>query len=285
MWLDGGIYLILLTLQVSNSHSHHHHHFTCYLYDLFSSSVVTTSPELSHYADYLRGVYNTFPPTPSKVFIKLALVKKEKVSQAQADNFTRLTLRGDIDQILQVKEPIEMDDILKADDKVRLVVVEGAPGIGKSTLAWELCRQWPTLESLKRFSLVVLLRLREEGVQSATNISDLFKHHNNTLSKHVGEEVERREGDGVLFVFDGFDEFPSELRERSLVMDIISGSKLPKATVLVTSRPSASAQLLSLLQTGIGKHIEVVESYVCVYIAGDSSCADKKSPVQSAESK
>ena len=47
-------------------------------------------------------------------------------------------------------------------------------GIGKSTLAWELCRQWSTLESLKRFSLVVLLRLREEGVQSATDISDLF---------------------------------------------------------------------------------------------------------------
>ena len=43
------------------------------------------------------------------------------------------------------------------------------------------------------------------------------------------------------------------------MMEIISGSKyLPKATVLVTSRPSASAQLQALLQTGIGKYIEVV---------------------------
>ena len=200
-----------------------------------------------------------FPPTSSKVFIKLALVKKEKVSRADADKFTCLTLQGDVDQILQVKEPIEMDDILKAGDKVRLVVVEGAPGIGKSTLAWELCQQWPTLESLKRFSLVVLLRLREEGVQSAKHISDLFYHCDKQLSRHVGEEVEKREGDSVLFVFDGFDEFPSTLREKSLVMDIISGSKyLPKATVLVTSRPSASAQLQALLQAGIGKHIEVV---------------------------
>ena len=194
------------------------------------------------------------------MFIKLALVKKEKVSRTQADNFTRLTLRGDIDQILGLKEPIEMDDILKADDKVRLVVVEGAPGIGKSTLAWELCRQWPTLESLKRFSLVVLLRLREEGVQSATDISDLFPCGDDPgLSSLVAQEVKRENGNGVLFVFDGFDEFPSELQKKSLVMDIISGSKyLPKATVLVTSRPSASAQLQALLQTGIGKHIEVV---------------------------
>ena len=233
-----------------------------------SPSVPTTSPVLSRYADFLRAVYSTcpvaksdkFPPTLSEVFIKLALVKKKKMSQAQADNFTRLTLQGDIDQILGIKEPIEMDDILKADDKVRLVVVEGAPGIGKSTLAWELCRQWPTLESLKRFSLVVLLRLQEEGVQSATHISDLFPCGDDpVLSSLVAQQVKRENGNGVLFVFDGFDEFPSELREKSLVMDIISGSKyLPKATVLLTSRPSASAQLQVLLQTGISKRIEVV---------------------------
>ena len=201
-----------------------------------------------------------FPPIPNKVFIKLALVKKEKMSQTQVDKFTRLTLRGDIDQILGFKEPIEMKDILNADDKIRLVVVEGAPGIGKSTLAWELCRQWLTLESLKRFSLVVLLRLREEGVQSATDISDLFPCGDDPdLSCLVAQEVKSENGGGVLFVFDGFDEFPYERHEKSLVMDIIRGSThLPKATVLVTSRPSASAQLQNLLQTGIGKHIEVV---------------------------
>ena len=210
------------------------------------------------------------------MFIKLALVKKKKVSRAQADKFTHLTLQGDIDQILQVKEPTEMDNILKEDDKTRLVVVEGAPGIGKNTLAWELCRQWPTLESLKRFSLVVLLRLREERVQSATDISDLFYHHDTQLSRHVGEEVEKREGDAVLFVFDGFDEFPSELRKKSLVMDIIRGALyLPRATVLVTSRPSASAQLQSLLQTGIGKHIEVVGfSEKEIFTYADSILAD-----------
>ena len=191
------------------------------------------------------------------MYIKLALVKKEKVSRAENDSFTHLALQGDIDTV--PNEQIEMDDILKAEDKTRLVVVEGAPGIGKSTFAWELSRQWSILESLKRFSLVVLLRLREEGVQTAIHITDLLYHHDSELRRRVGEEVERREGEGVLFVFDGFDEFPAELREKSLVTDIISGSTyLPRATVLVTSRPSATAQLQSLFQTSIGKHIEIV---------------------------
>ena len=198
-----------------------------------------------------------WPPTPSITYIRLALVKKEKVSQGEADHFTRLTLQGEIDTILKTKQPITMEDVLK-DSDTRLVVVEGAPGIGKSTLAWELCRQWPTLKSLKRFSLVVLLRLREEGVQTATAISDLLYHRNTELCRCVGEEVERRKGEGLLLVFDGFDEFPAELRRKSLVADVISGSYLPKATVLVTSRPSATAELLSVCQARVGKHIEVV---------------------------
>ena len=223
---------------------------------------------ISKYADLLRDKYalssvapsDKFPPTTNMVFIKLALVKKEKLSKAQDDKLIFQTLRGDIDKILEEKEPIEMDDILKADDKIRLVVVEGAPGIGKSTLAWELCRQWRVQKSLKQFSLVVLLRLREEGVRSATDLSDFFPCGDYpSLSRLVAQKVKADNGEGVLFVFDGFDEFPSDLREKShIVIDIIKGSKLPKATVLVTSRPSASAQLQALLQTSIDKHIEVV---------------------------
>lgn len=143
-------------------------------------SLIAPSPLIS-YADYLTEVYrrkrvandpDKWPPTPSKTYIKLALVKKEKISPGQADQFTRLTLQGYIDQILKIKQPIEMDDILKQEEgEVRLVLVEGAPGIGKSTFAWELCRQWHTLKSLKHFSLIVLLRLREESMQRAKSVS------------------------------------------------------------------------------------------------------------------
>ena len=224
------------------------------------------STPLTCYADYLRAVYATspvaidrdkWPPSPSTMYIRLALIKRDRMSRGEADHFTCLTLQGHVDQILQAKQPTTMEDILKEND-TRLVVVEGAPGIGKSTFAWELCRRWPMLESLKCFSLVVLLRLREEGVQTATAISDLLHHRNKELCRCVGEEVEKREGEDVLFVFDGFDEFPAELRRKSLVAEVITGSYLPKATVLVTSRPSATAELLSVCQAHVSKHIEVV---------------------------
>ena len=219
------------------------------------------------YADYLKGVYsrNLLAPdddkglrTPGDVFIKLALVKKEQVSREKADKFTRLTLTGDVDEILKEKQSILIKDVMTLDENIHLVVVEGAPGIGKSTLAWELCRQWPTLQSMKCFSLVVLLRLREEGVQASKTISDLFPYPvTPDLSIIVGDKIEEQLGENVLFVFDGFDEFPAKFRKAdSLIMKVIRGFSLPKATVLVTSRPSATRDLLTGCKSY--KHIEVV---------------------------
>ena len=202
--------------------------------------------------------YDKWPLTPSRIYIKLALVKKERTNRAEADKFTRLTLRGEIDQILKVKQPIEIDDIFNKEDMSHLIIVEGAPGIGKSTFAWELCREWPARESLKQFSLVVFNRLREKQVQNATTLNELLYHKNDELRSNVRKTVEEQEGENVLFIFDGFDEFPASCYHRSLVMDLICGTYLPKATIVVTSRPSATRELINICRRTVDKHIEVV---------------------------
>ena len=229
---------------------------------------------VSDYAKYLQSIYANAPLTyPDKFtpdittnYIKLALVKKHGIkSQREADEFTHLTLKEDVDDILQIKKEIKIDDMFKADESkhVRLVVVEGAPGIGKSTFALELCRQWPLRKSLQCFYLVVLLRLRETEVQTAKYIRDLFWGGESHDSNIIYEEVSKENGKGVLFVFDGFDEYPPELRESSdsdsPVMNLLQGAReLPEATILVTSRPSVKTALQPLMRNKNTKHIEIV---------------------------
>ena len=204
-------------------------------------------------------------PEVSTPYIKLALVKGAKVSNLKdANEFTRLTLEGDLDLIFQHKEEISMDKVftLDSDSKLRLVIVEGAPGIGKSTFVLELCRQWPKMLSLQPFSLVVLLKLRDEEIRLAKGVGDLLPWEDHpTDHATLVEEVTKREGEGVLILFDGFDEFPAHLRQSpstSYVMKVLHGKALPRATVLVTSRPSARIHLQPLMRSNSTKLIEVV---------------------------
>ena len=208
------------------------------------------SSAISHYHTYLKYVYgnspispNTkWPPSPGKEFISLAVVKGESCR----DEYIGHTLQGNVKQVLYDRKEISIEQILVPDkdqNKLRLVLMEGAPGIGKSMLTWELCRKWEEFSCMKQYSLVVLLRLREEKVQGIAKVSQLFLSYKSKHKKSLVEEVSESQGSGVLFILDGFDELPKTLQKESFLLDLIRGDVLPASTVLVTSRPSATAQL------------------------------------------
>ena len=173
------------------------------------------------------------------------------------DDYIGRILQGNIREVLEKRKEISIKQILETEGqgKLRLILIEGAPGIGKSTLAWELCRKWEEFACMRQYSLVILLRLREEEVQKISKASYLFfSHERETLAKEVSDS----QGRGILFILDGFDELPKQLQQKGFLLDLIKGRVLPESTVLVTSRPSATGELLTCCRPQIQKHVEVL---------------------------
>ena len=207
-------------------------------------------------------------------YINLALIGRaqdEGVGEHKKD-IAKTTIHGNIDDIAGRKTHIEFDDVASSDEG-RLVLIEGAPGIGKTSFAWKLCKKWASGEICSQYKLVVFLKLRDKKVRNAKEISDLFY----LASKEAIQEIKRTDGEGILLILEGYDELSSEMRtDDSIFLDIISGDELRRAKVIVTSRPTASEFLLARYRNQISQHIEIlgfttenVEEYLQTVLAHD----------------
>ena len=194
-------------------------------------------------------------------------------------------MKGNVKEVLEERKQISLEQILEAEgdqEKPSLVLIEGAPGIGKSTLAWELCKKWEEFTSIKQYDLVILLRLREEKVQQITSLDELFYSYDGIGKWFLVEIVRANQGNNVLFILDGFDELPEEQEKNFLLIDLIRGDVLPASTVIVTSRPSAMATLLTGTRPRVTKQIEIlgftqqsVQEYAASVFASDQNKLEK----------
>ena len=138
----------------------------------------------------------TWPPDQPKNFIPLVLIHHHQGhhSMEQATAVAQLIQTGDIDEItslannqsvpkhhpkLDSHEPLqeildsstvtkELTEILAPLEQSKdpqFILIEGAPGIGKSILLKELAYRWGNKQLLKTFKLVLLISLRNPTVQ------------------------------------------------------------------------------------------------------------------------
>ena len=191
-------------------------------------------------------------------FGRLALVEKQ-------DNITEkdsawYLLRGQVDKIVKMTghKEISVEDILKPTDNSESlrVVIDGPPGIGKTTLCHKLLNMWSNGTLHQQYDLVLYCPLRNTEIATATTLTDLFVCQTDEVPIASDWFKKRpRNGKGLLIIFDGWDELSTEHRQSSLVASIICRKQLVKCAVIVTSRSYASSSLLDM--TTISRHVQV----------------------------
>ena len=253
-----------------------------------SSPPASSSYKLVRYSSYLKEQYLENITTYSfdesyerldKIF-NLAMIKEgimRRESEEIDKEYIRMTITGKVDDILRLKSPIELKDILRAiDGKGKVILLEGAPGSGKSTLTVHICQKWGKDELFQEYTVVVMVQLRDPAVQSAQSIADLLPCRDTAMAEEMAAEITAVDGEGVLWILDGWDELPSQLQQQSIFKHLITPptkSPVRKSAVIITSRPISSANLHRFVSSRIevlGFTTNELEKFFSECLTGES---------------
>ena len=128
---------------------------------------------------------------------------------------------------------------------LKSILIEGAPGIGKTVLAKRIAHLWAKKELLTDVNILFLLFLRDPELQNIKTPEQLIQYSStkNLHEEEVKNCVQQVEELHVGIVMDGFDEYPIQLHKRSFIADLIRGRVFHNYTVVLTSRPNATINL------------------------------------------
>ena len=176
------------------------------------------------------------------------------------DIFTRLKIVSRTKtRSLLTKNIVNMTAIFQPHDehkKPRTVLIEGKPGMGKTTYSQKLAYDWATgkqkpSDCFPDFKVLLLLKCRDviEGHDLWETIADQLLPRSDT-SKETQEKFFKYIRDNqskVLLVLDGLDELPESKRE--MFREIIQGRELPNCHIVATARHVAGKRMRKYCHT------------------------------------
>ena len=196
---------------------------------------------------------DSWPPVGNSTFINLVLIKRSPITKCDY-----YTVRGDMDDILESKELIEYEEVFREYREGALVLVEGRPGSGKTTLVNKVTRDWATgskvLQGAKMVFLITL-RLLNFSIkdQSLLEVLEVF-YGGEVLRKSVEHDLQECGGKGACFIIDGLDEYQHKNKKESVIYQLIDKKCLPFSMVIVASRPVATSEL----RRSCSRRVEVI---------------------------
>ena len=245
-----------------------------------TSTAISVPDCVLKYASYLKDRYKRMPVLPDTWppplvgkdhFTNLALIERGKYCKLpQAKNKHSIEYDyayGNVDNIVERKQAIKLEnlfELLPGEDSTQdqfIILMDGAPGVGKTTISRKICKHWSRDDFVSHFKLVIFVPLRQIVVgrhsDQMFSIIDLIPADDPELKSQVVGFLQKVSGAGVLFIFDGYDELSYIQRTKcSLFLDVIRGDRLYKSSVLVTSRTYASGPLREISR--INRHVEVL---------------------------
>ena len=211
---------------------------------------------------------DTWPPIVGNTYISLALIKQEGIHQA--GKYGRCTIRGDMDDIYADKEGTDFGKAFHNLSSGMRMLVEGRPGSGKTTLVHKFSQDWANgCLKMKYVRLVFLVHLRALSSTPNIDLSTILNcfYSSDSAKCDILKYAEKHSGLGLCFILDGLDEYSPNSGD-DYIVSLIKKQILPKALVIVASRPAAAAKFRSLANIQVevlGFLKEQIRAYIDLY--------------------
>ena len=194
-------------------------------------------------------------------YINLVIANRGTGSRKEWDQIRQAMLHGDPDQLGETKDFIPIEEILspESDGTLDFVLVSGPLGIGKSTLSLTIARNYQSYTN-NSYLLAILIRLREKRSEIVKSKNDLYIELEKHDMKRIKQCIDETDGEGVLWILDGFDELPLEQQEnvKSIYHQLFKKKILYNSTVIVTARDSVFINLHQYLHPPSSKHVQIM---------------------------
>ena len=172
------------------------------------------------------------------------------------DIFTRPTIvRRDKTRQTGAEQVISITGVFKPHSgcsKPRTVLIEGEPGMGKTTYCQKVVYDWAngqeTDASFPKVKLVLLLKCHDmsgniwEAIDDQLLPKDIEEEERENFFKYI-----RANQSQVLLVLDGLDEAPSNLMK--IFSDLVESRELSKSHIILTSRQEGSVKIRKYCDT------------------------------------
>ena len=206
----------------------------------------------------------------SDIYTRLRMVSREKKARATADQ--------------RVVETTEIFNPHEECKQPRKVLIEGNPGMGKTTYCNKVAYDWAINiknegDCFPEFEMVLLLKCRDVEIESDLwgAIDDqLLPGEINQKEREKFFEFIRQNQSKVLLILDGLDELPSsKLPEFT---DVIQGKILPLCHLVVTARHEAGIPVRKVCDTLLeieGFTYQDIKEFIHKYFVGKEDLAKK----------
>ena len=165
-------------------------------------------------------------------------------SQATIENSSFIRIKN----IFDILKPIQNNEACKPE----VIIIEGAPGIGKTTLCKEIAYQWATNQSLAYLKLVLFISVQNninmDKIKSLEDFILYFYNFDETaadFAKQCAGILHKRNNCDILVVLDGY-HMNQDFTENAFLTQIVSHKVLGQSRIIITPQSVATSKLQAI---------------------------------------